>query len=401
MNVSLFIARRYLIAKKSRKAINIVSWISVVSVGIGTFALVVVLSAFNGLEGLVESLFESFDSDIKVTAKEGKTFVLSDEQLQEMASWPEIKNQSKVLEEVCGVRFRKNQVVATIKGVEDSFIEMSKLDSSLVEGSSELTRNGIYFALSGYGIASNLGLYLTQSPDNISIYAPKRTKANPLNPMSSVYVKSIAPGGVFYISPEFDNKYLVVPLAYAQSLLNYDNEITGLEIQAKKKVDLEDLKEKLAQYLGPEFQVKSKYEFNQLIYKTNKTEKWVTFLILVFVLIIAAFNILSSLSMLIIDKKKDIETLKALGASKGLIQKIFFTEGMLINLSGALSGLFLGVVLCLLQEHVGLLRLEGGIVEFYPVKVVPMELLGILLTVLAIGLLTAWYPVRNLTKVQA
>ena len=400
MNVPFYIAKRYLVAKKSRNAINIISWISVLSVGIGTFALVVVLSAFNGLEGLVESLFESFDSDIKIEAKVGKTFSSNSIDFNSIQDLDGYENHTRVLEEVCGIRFKKEQAIATIKGVDESFIEMSQLDSALVEGTTTLNQNQVNFAITGFGIANNLGLYLTNSPENITIYAPKRSKISTINPLESVYRRMIAPGGVFYISPEYDTKYMVVPLQFAQDLLEYSDEISGIEIKAKEGYDLELLQTQLQEIVGNDYQVKTSYEFNELIYKTNKTEKWVTFLILVFILIIAAFNLLSSLSMLIIDKKKDINTLQSMGANNSLIRRIFFMEGILINLTGALSGLILGVIVCLLQEHVGLLRLEGGIVEYYPVSVNPSELIYILLTVIIIGFLTSWYPVRNLTKLN-
>lgn len=400
MNVSLYIAKRYLIAKKSQNAINIISWISVISVGIGTFALVVVLSAFNGLEGLVESLFESFDADIRIEAKKGKVFSSNEIDFDQLQKLQGVVDYSKVLEEVVGVRYKDQQTIATIKGVEESFLRMSQLDSAIIDGEAVLLRNEINFAITGYGIASQLGLYLSKAPENISIYAPSREKFSAINPLNSTYRRMLAPGGVFYISPEYDNKYIVVSLAFAQDLLEYTNEITSVELSADESADLQKLKEELIALLDDKFVVNTKYEFNEIIYKTNRTEKWVTFLILVFILIIAAFNILSSLSMLIIEKKKDIHTLKSLGAKDGLIRRIFFFEGLLINLSGAISGMVLGVIVCLLQEHIGLLRLEGGIVEYYPVELDPVELIYILATVLIIGLLTSWYPVRNLTKVK-
>lgn len=400
MNVSLYIAKRYLIAKKSQNAINIISWISVISVGIGTFALVVVLSAFNGLEGLVESLFESFDADIRIEAKKGKVFSSNEIDFDQLQKLQGVVDYSKVLEEVVGVRYKDQQTIATIKGVEESFLRMSQLDSAIIDGEAVLLRNEINFAITGYGIASQLGLYLSKAPENISIYAPSREKFSAINPLNSTYRRMLAPGGVFYISPEYDNKYIVVSLAFAQDLLEYTNEITSVELSATESADLQKLKEELIALLDDKFVVNTKYEFNEIIYKTNRTEKWVTFLILVFILIIAAFNILSSLSMLIIEKKKDIHTLKSLGAKDGLIRRIFFFEGLLINLSGAISGMVLGVIVCLLQEHIGLLRLEGGIVEYYPVELDPVELIYILATVLIIGLLTSWYPVRNLTKVK-
>ena len=380
---------------------NIISWVSVISVGIGTFALVVVLSAFNGLEGLVESLFESFDSDIRIEAKSGKVFAENNIEFDKLTEIEGVANYTRVVEEVVGLRFKKNEAIASIKGVDASFLAMSKIDSALIDGESALIRNGIPFALTGYGLASSLGLYMTKSPENLTIYAPKRKIRSTINPMNSVYRKMIAPGGVFYISPEYDNKYVLVPIGFAKDLLRYEDEITSIEVKAEENTSLKELKDRLTTFLGEDFKVTSRYEFNALIYKTNKTEKWVIFMILVFILIIAAFNILSSLSMLILEKKKDINTLKSLGANNALVRNIFFIEGLMINLSGALSGMLLGILVCWLQQTVGLIRLQGGIVEFYPVEVRAMEMLYILVTVLVIGFLTSWFPVKNLTKVEA
>lgn len=399
MNLPFYIAKRYLIAKKSQNAINIISWISVFSVAIGTFALVVVLSAFNGLEKLVESLFESFDADVRVEVKEGKTFHSNAVNYEDLANISGVKNYTRVLKEVCGVKYKNQQTIVQIKGVDQSYLEMSKIDSNIVEGRTVLQQDNINYAIVGYGISLHLNLNVENGVENLTVYAPKRSKISTLNAMNSVYRKQIPPAGIFYLSPEYDNKYVITSLDFAQDLLEYDDEISSIEISAKKDADLEQLADELTHFFGDDFNVKSRLEFNQLLYKTNKTEKWVTFLILVFILMIAAFNILSSLSMLIIDKKKDINTLTHLGASKKLIRSIFFLEGILINLTGAFSGLILGVVVCLLQEHVGLIRLEGGIVDYYPVSLNPVELIYIIITVVVIGFLTSWYPVRNLTKV--
>lgn len=401
MNVAFYIAKRYLIAKKSQKAINVISWISVLSISIGTFALVVVLSAFNGFEKLIESIFESFDSDIRIEVVEGKVFSEQALPLEKIKKLDGVANYTRVLEEVCGVRYKKQQTIVSMKGVDSSFLAMSRLDSALIDGNLVLEKDGINYAISGYGIAAQLGLYLSKSAEHLSIYAPKRETISSLNPMDGVYRRLIAPSGVFYISPEYDNKYIVVPLQFARDLLAYEDEISSIEIQVKEDTDLEDLSEKLQEMVGPQFKVSNRLQFNAIVYKTNKTEKWVTFLILTFILIIAAFNILSSLSMLIIEKKKDINTLKSLGAKTSLIRRIFFIEGALINLSGGLTGLILGITVCLLQKHVGLLRLEGGIVEYYPVELNPVELVYILVTVIVIGFLTSWYPVRNLTRIES
>ncbi|MFT6948510.1 MAG: lipoprotein-releasing system permease protein [Vicingaceae bacterium] len=397
MNLPFYIAKRYLVAKKSQNAINIISWISVFSVAVGTFALVVVLSAFNGLEKLVESLFESFDTDVRIELKKGKTFDANTVNYAVLTQIKGVKNYTKVLKEVCGVRYKGQQTIVQIKGVDESYLEMSNIGSNIVEGKKLLNKDNINYAIVGYGIGLQLGLTVDTGVENMTIYAPKRGKISTLNAMNSFYRKQISPAAIFYLSPEYDNKYIITPLSFAQDLLKYDNKISSIEITADEEADLEELSQRLSTFFGNNFSIKSRLEFNQLLYKTNKTEKWVTFLILVFILMIAAFNILSSLSMLIIDKKKDITTLTHLGATKKLIRQIFFLEGILINLTGAISGMILGVIVCLLQEHVGLITLENGIVDYYPVSLNPVELIYILITVLVIGLLTSWYPVRNLT----
>ena len=391
-------AKRYLVAKKSHNAVNIISWISILSIAIGSFALVVVLSAFNGLEDLVESLFESFESDIRIEAKSKKVFSASEIDFNTLKELEGVANYTKVLEEVCGVKFQNNHTIASIKGVEDTFLSMSELDSTIIEGEAKLKTGNINFGIFGYGIASELGIYLRKPNESISIYSPKRGKINPIMPMNSVYKKGIEVGGIFYISPEYDTKYIVVPLSFAQELLRYEDEISSIEIKAQESVSLEELKSTIENYLGESYIVKSRYEFNDIIYKTNKTEKWVTFLILLFILIIAAFNILGSLTMLILEKKSNIKTLYNIGVNFNQIKRIFFYEGMLINLTGGLSGIILGIFVCLMQQEFGLLRLERGIVEFYPVKINPVEIIYILVTVLVIGFISSWIPIQRLSR---
>ncbi|MFB1023212.1 MAG: ABC transporter permease, partial [Vicingaceae bacterium] len=286
-------------AKKSQNAINIISWISVFSVAIGTFALVVVLSAFNGLEKLVESLFESFDADVRIELKKGKTFDANTVNYLELNKVKGVENYTRVLKEVCGVRYKGQQTIVQIKGVDESYLEMSNIGNTIVEGRKLLSKDNINYAIVGYGIGLQLGLTVETGIENITIYAPKRGKISSLNTMNSFYRKQISPAAIFYLSPEYDNKYIITPLKFAQDLLKYDDKISSIEITADEKVDLEDLSQRLSTFFGNDFLIKSRLEFNQLLYKTNQTEKWVTFLILVFILMIAAFNILSSLSMLI------------------------------------------------------------------------------------------------------
>ena len=218
-------------------------------------------------------------------------------------------------------------MVVKIKGVEDSFLQMSELDSSIIQGEAILNDGEKDLAILGYGVAADLGVLMQKYPEDITLFAPKSGKVNPVNPMSSVHRKRIHPSGVFYLSPEYDLQYIVVPLAFTQDFLEEEGKISSIEVQAEPGTDLEELGERIAQKLSAEFKVVSRYQFNEIIYKTNRTEKWVTFLILLFILMIAAFNILSSLSMLIIEKQKDINTLSYLGAPLSTIRKIFFFEG--------------------------------------------------------------------------
>ena len=400
MNVSFYIAKRYLFAKKRRNAVNIISWISVISVAIGSSALVIVLSAFNGLEQLVESLFESFDPDIRIEATQGKVFDPSNIPFNEINKMEGIADYTKVLEEISGIRHQEQEVIATLKGVEASFLETSKLSEKIVDGQAILTKDEHNYALIGYGLATELRLNTATTAPILTLFSPKRKVLSSIDPSQLVYSAKISPSGIFYISPEFDYTYCVLPLSFLQNMLDYQNQISAIEMKVKDESEIEKIAANLSVLLGENFSVRNRYEFNELIYKTNKTEKWITFLILIFILIIASFNILSSLSMLIIEKKKDLFTLKSLGLKQQSIKNIFFTEGLLINLLGALVGILFGVVICLLQKHLGIVPLEGGIVEYYPVEIEWLEIVYIAFTVIIIGLLTSWYPVRKLTAVD-
>ncbi|NUM49869.1 MAG: FtsX-like permease family protein [Flavobacteriales bacterium] len=398
MKLAFYIAKRYLFAKKSQNVITVISRISVVGVAIGSLALVVVLSAFNGLQNLVESLYASFDPDIRITATLGKSFSYDSFPSEKIKKIKGVKYITKTIEETALLKFEDKQTLATIKGVENEFTKMSGLDSMMVEGNLVLKDADNEFCVLGYGIANALQMKFNGFSKPIWIYVPKRSKSVSFNPDQAFHKRNILTAGIFSVNPDFDNKYILVPFEFAAQLLQLENKATAVEIGSEKNVDLESLKNEIQSIVGANYTVQTRYQINELIYKTNKTEKWVTFLILTFILIIAAFNIISSLTMLIIDKTKDIWILKCLGASKNLIRLIFFTEGIFINLLGALTGIVIGTVICLLQQHVGLLRLEGSIVEYYPVHIVPIDFLYIFITVFSIGLFASWYPVRVLTK---
>lgn len=399
MNLPFYIAKRYLVSKKSHNIINLISWISVSGIAIGTLALVIVLSAFNGLEDLVEDLYTSFDPDIKITAAKGKTFSTSDFPKNKIVNLPEVAFYTEAIEDVALIKYDDKQTVATIKGVEKNFYARSGIDSLLVEGSYLSDTPEEKHLILGYGVADQLSLFLSGKVINwVHIIVPKKGTKKSFTPDAAFRKRMALPSGIFSINPDFDTKYVLADLRFVQDLLQAQGTVSSIELGLKKGADKDHIKQSIQEILGTDYVVKTNYELNELIFKTNQIEKWITFLILAFILIIASFNIIGSLTMLIIDKKKDIWTLYTFGADKGLIQKIFFAEGMLINFLGAAIGMIIGTIICVVQMYIGLLRLDGGVVEFYPVKLLFSDFIFISLIVILIGSIASWVPVRVLTR---
>ena len=387
-----------MISKKSHNAINIISWISVLGIAVGTMALIIVLSAFNGLETLVEELYASFDPDLKITIIEGKTFDANEFPKDKILKISEVEFYNSALEEVALIKYEDKQTVATIKGVEENFYTMSGIDSLLIEGRVEHKSENNNNIIMGWGIADQLALFISQSVYQVGVIVPKRGTKKGLSPASEFNRKTANATGIFSVNPDFDTKYVLGELEFVQNLLKHENRLSSVELGLKEGSDWNAVKEKVQQVVGDKYRVQNRFEMNELIFKTNKTEKWITFLILSFILVIASFNIIGSLTMLIIDKKKDVWILKTLGANNSVIRKIFFAEGMLINLLGAFSGMLLGAFICWLQMKFGLLRLAGGVVDFYPIELNIMDFVNVSIIVIIIGLIASWYPVRALTK---
>lgn len=399
MNLPFYIAKRYLISKKSHHVINIISWISVSGIGIATMALVIVLSAFNGLQTLVDQLYASFDPDLKITAVAGKTFDVTTFPKDKLLALTEIDFLTENLEDVALFKYNDKQTVATLKGVETSFYKITGLDTLMYEGKYIDDTENIHYLNFGYGIASNLSLFInTGITEEVSVIIPKKGQKKSLIPGEEFHRKFATPSGLFSISPDFDNKYVLASLPFVRSLLDKPNQVSSMEIKLKKNSNWKKTKKTIQEIVGEKYKVQTRYEMNELVFKTNETEKWITFLILSFILVIASFNIIGSLTMLIIDKKEDVWILKTMGANNKLIQKLFFAEGMLINLLGAVSGMVFGALLCWVQMKFGLLRLNGGIVDFYPMELKWMDFVSISAIVLSIGIIASWFPVKVLTK---
>jgi lipoprotein-releasing system permease protein len=404
LSFSLRIARRYLFSKKSHNAINIISGISAGGVAIGTMALVCVLSVFNGFEGLISDMFSAFDPDLKITLTHGKAFDINTKEFGELRKMKSVAVFTEVVEENALLRFKDKQMPATIKGVSDNFDRMTRIDSIMYDGNFILYDGAFQRAIPGLGVAGLLGAG-AHFIDPLYIYAPKRSsKINLLRPENSFNQIATFVSGIFSVKQsQYDDHYVLVSIALARDLFEYGkNRVSSVELKLAKGANKEDAQGQIQTLLGKNFQVRNRYEQQESFFKIMKIEKWITYLILCFILLIASFNIIGSLSMLIIDKKADIETLRDLGANNQLIKHIFLFEGWMISAVGALSGIALGTFLCLLQEHFGLLKLGSGyVVNAYPVVTNAFDLLLVFVTVLAMGFLAAYYPVRYIrTKVE-
>lgn len=394
---SIKVARRYLFSKKSHNAINIISAISATGVTIGTMALVVVLSVFNGFEGLVSTMFSTFDPELRITLSEGKRFTLNEPEIRKIKNLNEIAVFTEVIEENALLSFREKQMPATIKGVSTNFRILTQIDSLMYDGKFELYDGAFERAVPGIGVASTLGLG-AHFIDPLYIYAPKRnSKINLLRPENSFNQTISFVSGIFNIQQsQYDDKYVLVSLNHARQLFEYDSTtVTSIELKLKTNSNIDKTKKAITAILGEKYNVKNRMEQQESFFNIMKIEKWITFLILSFILLIASFNIIGSLSMLIIDKKNDINTLESLGANKTTIRRIFLIEGWLISFVGAFVGVSLGTILCLVQEKIGIIKLGPGfVVDAYPVITNSGDILLIFSTVLVMGLIAAWYPVR-------
>ncbi|MFI5148796.1 MAG: ABC transporter permease [Bacteroidia bacterium] len=402
MQLPFFVARRYLVSKKSHNAINVITIISVVCVGVVTIALVIILSALNGLTNLVESLYNSFNTDIQVTVKAGKTFEMDSIQLNKITHLKGVANYSEVLEENALLNYDDRQILATMKGVGPSYQKMTSFDTLMRKGDFKLEQDSISYTVLGRGLAQKLELPVENNYIPLKIYVPKKgveLSLNPSNLEEPFNKKNAIVAGAFSINDDFDYKYMIVSLAFARKMLEQPRASSSIEISLQPGSDKKAIQEEIKTILGDTFMVKNRYQQNELLFKTLQSEKLWTFMILVFVLIIATFNIIGSLTMLIIEKKEDIGTLSSMGADVSLIRKIFFTEGLLISFFGSIAGLVIGVVICLLQEHYGWVQFgEGFVVKAYPIAIQLVDLIAILAFVMLIGFLAAWYPVRVFTR---
>lgn len=403
MNLPFHIAKRYLFSKKSHNAINIISIISVCGITVATLAMVCALSIFNGFTGLVADSFSLIDPDLQITPSNGKVFDPSDSIFEQIRNLPEISVITESIEENALGSYGERQEPLLIKGVSDSFSKTADIDRLMMDGRFSLRNGDVDFCVAGVGVAMNLGL----RADNITpleLFSPKRdVKVNLANPSNAFIKVYTYPAGIFSLrQAKYDEQMVIISLDLARKLFRYETEVSTLDIKLFDPKSVNSVEKKIESILGDKYTVKNRFEQQVDSFRMVNIEKWVTFLILSFILVIAVFNIVGSLSMLILDKTEDINILRNMGADNKLITRIFLIEGWLISVSGAIVGLLSGISLCLLQIHFGILKLGqtpgAFIIDAYPVKILASDIFFILLTVCSVGFLVVLYPVNNLRK---
>ena len=405
MNFPFYIARRYLFSKKSTNAINVISAISVLGVAVATMALVVTLSVFNGFHDLVATFFTSFDPQLKVTPVMGKTAPADDPVLVAIKQMPEVDVAMETVEDNALAVFHDRQAMVVVKGVENSFAELSHITEILYgDGDFSLQAADLQYGIPGLRLAGMLGTG-ARWEGYMKIYAPVKEGQLDLSSPEQGFVEDslLSPGVVFNVhQAKYDKNYILTSINFARNLFGQDGRLSALELRLKAGSNLDRVKEQMRKVAGEKYRVEDRYEQQADTFRIMKIEKYIAYIFLTFILVVACFNIIGSLSMLIIDKKDDVRTLRNLGANERQIQNVFMFEGRLISFIGAVLGIALGLLLCWLQQGFGLISLGSSsgsfVVDAYPVSVHPTDILLVFVTVLAVGFVAVWYPVRYLGK---
>lgn len=405
MNFPFYIARRYLFSKKSTHAINVISLISVLGVAVATMALVVVLSGFNGFSDLVASFFTNFDPQLKIEATKGKAMPADDPLLVKVKHLPGVEVATECVQDQALAVYHDKQAMVTVKGVEDNFDSLTHI-SNILYGDGDFTLHvaNLQYGVIGIRLAQDLGTGVTWQ-DYLQIYAPQREGQYDASNPTNAFVKDslVSPGALFQVKQsKYDQGYVITSIDFARRIFNRQGEITSLELRMKPGVDIDNAKEEIQAMVGDKYKVLDRYEQQADTFNIMRIEKLFAYVFLTFILMVACFNIIGSLSMLIIDKKNDVITLRNLGATDGQIRRIFLFEGRMISAAGAVIGIVLGLILCWLQQTYGLVQLgdQAGnfVVNAYPISVHPEDILLIFLTVILVGWLSVWYPVRYMSR---
>ena len=405
MNFPFFIARRYLFSKKSTNVINVISGISVIGVAVATMALVVTLSVFNGFSDLVASLFTAFDPQIEVTPCEGKTVAADDSTLTAIRQLPEVEVSTECVEDMALVAFHGRQAVVTLKGVDDNFDQLTHIREILYgDGTFELHAADLSYGILGIGLAERLGTgYRFNEP--LTVYAPRREGQLAMGDPADGFISDelYSPGVLFSVmQAKYDRNYVIAPIAFARQLFDQQGMVSSLELRLKSGSNFDAVKRKIEEIAAGRFYVKDRYEQQDDTFRIMKIEKLMAYIFLTFILVVACFNIIGSLSMLIVDKRDDVVTLRNLGATEKQITQVFLFEGRLISMMGAVIGIAVGLLLCWMQQTFGIIALGSSagsfIVDSYPVSVHPTDVILVFFTVVVVGFLSVWYPVRYFSR---
>ncbi|WP_435355416.1 ABC transporter permease [Emticicia sp. SJ17W-69] len=370
-------------------------------IGVGTMALVIVLSVFNGLEDLNRQIFKSFDPDIKISAASGKSFVLEKDKLLKIKELSGVAYVTEVIQDNALVKYNNSQMVVNLKGVDDTFQKHSRLKESLVEGNFVLSKDSINYAFIGGNVYMALNISLQNIIEPLEIWYPRNNKTISLNPQDNINSLIINVSGVYSLE-QFHDDFVYVPLSFAQQLTEYGNKRTSLEVQLKPEANLRNVQDEIASILGSNYLIQNQDEQNATLFRAIKWEKLFIFVALIFIIGIASFNIFFSLTMLVIDKKDDLKTLSAMGADEALIKKIFFKEGAIISFVGAIVGLIVGGLICYLQEKYGIVKMgmQSAIIDAYPVKMNPSDFVLTAIAIIIITLIASYLPAQRAAKIS-
>lgn len=401
--MNFLFAWRYFRAKKTTNAINVIAWISIVAIVIGTAALILVLSVFNGFEGLVKSLYSTFYPDLKITPLAGKQLTLTAEQLDRLRSVRGVRYVSLVVEEKALLKNGESQSIINLKGVDEHYTQVNALSQHMVRGSFDIGNADEPLLVLGAGIESAVGVQSDRSIFPLAVYLPRKGEVSLSDPFRSLSSDTVNTSGTFFIQQDFDNKYAITNLAFVKGMLGMPAEAYGgAELAVDSSLKVEDVQERVQDLLGKDYVVQNRFEQNASLYSVMQVEKWMIYAILSLILVVAAFNMIGSLTMLVLEKKQDISVLHALGADRGFIQKIFLTSGVLLALIGGGMGMLLAFLVGTAQVKYHLIPLQGNtfMIDYFPVKMVPADFLLVSCTVLVIALLASWIPARKAARQQ-
>lgn len=406
MNLPLKFARRYLFAKKSTNAINIISGIAVGGIAVGTAAIILILSVFNGFEDLIKSLYGSFNPDIKITVIEGKVFTPEEGTIKKIKKIDGVLEVSQTLSEVSFFEYGESQDFGVLKGVDAAFDSVSKVDEKIIRGEYFTQDDEMSYAIVGAGMEYKLSMVVGDQTQSLGVYMPNRKKrsigfGSPTDVFKRRYLPPI---GVFAIQQEFDDNYIITSLDFAQEILSYRNgEIDALEVKVTEKANTDKIITEIKKIVGNEFEVKDRYQQEEAFFKLMNMEKWMAYAVISFALLLLAFNIVGALWMLVLDKKKDIAILKSMGATDDLVRNIFLSEGLALSFFGAMIGYVIALIVYTLQKTIGIVKLSGGanlLIDTYPIELKAFDFILVFITVMFIGFLAAWLPSMRTKNIQ-